>query len=89
MTDQLKQKLQSWARLKNWHVSHSSDEELFFDFIIEAYEENQKNGSDVDLQEFIEIVKTSATYTLTDSDIEKRYSEYEFGISLLMYINKQ
>ena len=89
MTEQLKEKLQSWSSLKNWHSAHPSDEERFFDFIIEAYNENKKNGLHIDLEEFIEIVRDSAKFKLTDKDIEKKYLEYELGISLLMYLAKQ
>lgn len=83
MINNTKEKLQLWAEDNNWSAAHPLDMERFWDFVIEAYRNNDHSITE---EEFYTIV--SSFYN--DEDVlTDFYIKYENGIELLRRYNKQ
>jgi hypothetical protein len=83
MNQRTKEKLEKWARNKNWSLSHPLDNVRYNDFIIEAY----KNGdTEISETEFYELI---STYYNDENTLTNFYSKYENGIELLSNYEKK
>lgn len=83
MQDNTRQKLRLFTENNNWDLTHPSDMERFYEFIIEAY---KNNDLEISRDEFLEVI--NPIYRMTEDELEKWKSRFENGIGLLKVYNK-
>ncbi|HEY4515097.1 MAG TPA: hypothetical protein VJJ22_02970 [Candidatus Paceibacterota bacterium] len=71
------EKLDLWASNNNWGVSHPSDDERFWSFVIEAFKSGDTSIPEDDF--YGAIVK----YYADEDILTKYYTKFENGIELL------
>lgn len=82
MTNNTKQKLIAFIGLDSWNSKHPSDMDRFYEFIIEAY----KNGDrDISQDEFLEVVGSNK---INECETKEWMGRIENGIDLLKVYNK-
>ena len=82
MNEKTKIKLETFAHLNNWSLSHPLDMERFWEFVIEAY----NNGDTIDEESFCTVIKPF--YKLDEKESNKWFFRYENGIELLGVYHK-
>ncbi|MCK4387018.1 MAG: hypothetical protein KAV41_02985 [Candidatus Pacebacteria bacterium] len=73
-----KEKLSYFTDVDTWSSNHGSDDERFFDFIIEAY---RNNDYSISMDDYLSVF--SNLNNSLEEIARKKYSVYEHGIALL------
>jgi len=82
MNEETKIKLEAFAHLNNWSLPHPLDMERFWEFVIEAH-----NNDDVINREiFCSTIRRF--YQLSEQEADKWFFRYEDGIELLHVYTK-
>jgi len=82
MNEKTKNKLETFAHLNNWSLSHPLDMERFWEFVIEAY----NNSDTIDEESFYTVIEPF--YKLDQKELNKWFFRYEDGIELLRVYHK-
>ena len=77
MNEETKIKLEAFAHLNNWSLSHPLDMDSFWEFVIEAH----KNNDTISKEIFCSIIKPF--YKMNEQEVNKWFSRYENGMGLL------
>ncbi|MFA6026532.1 MAG: hypothetical protein WC727_08860 [Ignavibacteriaceae bacterium] len=83
MNEEIKQSLEQYLHNANFDLTHPSDMERFYEFIITSYQKGEK----VDMDIFERMVKEKAP-SIDDEWLKKKFSLYENGIELLTKYNQ-
>lgn len=83
MQDNTRQKLKVFAENNNWDLTHPSDMERFYEFIIEAY---KNRDMEISRDEFLEVI--NHIYEMNEDELGKLIIKFENGIGLLKVYNK-
>jgi hypothetical protein len=84
MQQQTKERLELFARHNNWQLPHWLDHERFYQFIIEAFKNGDKESDDEEFRLVIEPIYQQ----VSDSIISYWLVKYQSGIELLSIYNK-
>jgi len=82
MNTSTKEKLQLWAQNNNWSTSHPLDTERFWDFVSEAYRNQDTQISEDEFYSFL------SSFCNDEDTLTNYYIKYEDGIELLRCYNK-
>jgi len=77
MNTPTKEKLRIWAENNNWSNSHPLDEERFWDFVIEAYRNGDKEILENEFYSFL------LSFYEDEDTLTEYYLKYKDGIELL------
>lgn len=75
-------KLELWASNNNWMLSHPLDNERFWDFVIEAFKNEEHEITEDDFYGKL------VSYCSDEDVLTKSYVRYQNGIELLKRFNK-
>lgn len=77
MNQKTKDKLELFVSHNNWSTSHSLDKERFWEFVIEAH----NNDDNITKEDFCSIIRP--LYQLNEQEADNWFSKYENGRELL------